>query len=357
MVGGQLGEQHEWPRWRGGEGPRPAHRGREAVVVPGEVQDRGLGAECLQVGGVDLQDRLRLLQRPFAVAVHEADSSKEGPGPGQVGVGGERGLDVLQRAAAALQTRDPRQSQPRGRVRRVLGQDLPECGRSLARVVALQEELAGREPGGVVERTRRDRLVQRAQRVVRVLVVPAGEVEERPTHRRELRRREAAGAIVVVDEALEEVAGSPSVAVAVQQDAQFDPGRRAGGAALPRPLLEHGLRLVHPADIHERGPEQRTRPAHPPRHPPLGCVHRAVVVPGLPQRRHPPGQRGGVPVQGRRAQRPHGFVISPGPQRGEAVGILGEGDGPRGGTEQRRQHHEQVRGGAERRGVGAWHTQ
>ena len=68
---------------------------------------------------------------------------------------------------------------------------------------------------------------------MRVLVVPAGKVDHRPSHRGEFGRGEIARVVVVVDEAVEEVAGGLAVAMAILEDAEFDAGEGTGGTGFP----------------------------------------------------------------------------------------------------------------------------
>ena len=262
------------------------------------MQDRGLGAQRLQVAPVDVEDAVHLLERLAAVPVHQAQARQEGAGTRQLRVGGEGPLQCRHRIAAAFEARDAGQAEERPRVGRVLREDFLEGGRCLGGVVAFQEELGDGEPGGVVQGPGGDGFVQGGQGVVGVLVVPAGKVDERAPHRREFGRHEAGRAVVVVDEAVEEAAGDVTVAVAVLQDPQSDPRQRPRHPALPGPRHERGPRLAHTAQVHQRGPEERARPGHPALHPPFGRLNGVFVVALLAQRGDPPGQRGGVPVEG-----------------------------------------------------------
>ena len=239
----------------GGERPDLVHDGAEADVVAGQPEDRGLRAQGIQVGGVHLQHAPGFLQRLVPVALEEPQAGQQRAGPGQVGVGGERRTDCcLGGVAPAFEPGHAGQAQQRPRVGGVLGEDVLEGGGGLASVVALQEEFGDGELGGVVERPGGNGLVQGPERVVRVFVVPAGEVDQRPAHRRQLGGREAARAVVVVDEPVENAAGGAAIAVAVLEDSQLDPGRRTRPAGFTRPGFECGPGLGDAPHLHERGP-------------------------------------------------------------------------------------------------------
>ena len=260
VVGAQLGEHDEGRGGEGGEGAGLPHDGAEAAGVSGQVKDRGLRAERLQVGGVHLQHAFGLFQRLAAVAAEKAQAGEKGPGWGKGGVGGEGGLDGVGGTALAFQPRHAGQAQERARVRGVLGEDGLEGLGRLPRVVAFQEEFGGGEPGGVVEGAGGDGFVQGAERVVRVLVVPARQVDQGPAHGCELGGREGARAVVVVDEAVEEGAGRAAVAVAVLEDAEFDAGGGAGGAGFAGSGLECGPGLGDAAEFMRVAPRRACAP-------------------------------------------------------------------------------------------------
>ena len=338
VVSAQLRENEQRGGGYGGDRADRLHDGAEALVVTVEVEDRGPGAERLQIGGVHLQGALSFLQRQDRVPLEEPQPREEGPGANQIGVGRESALDRDPGIAAAFQTGDPGKTQPGNRVRRVLVQDVLESGRRLASVVSLQEKFGDGELCGMVQGPGCDGLVQGPESVVRVFVVPARQVDQRPPHRREFGGREVARVVVVVDEAVEEVACDLAIAVAVFEDSQFDAGEGSRGAGFLGPRRERGPGLVDPPHLHERGPHQRPRARNPPLHPPFGRLYRAFVVTGLAQRGDPPGQRGGVRVEGLRPQGSHGLVVAAGTQGFEAGCFLGGGSAA---TERCDRQHQQ----------------
>ena len=154
VIGVQFGEQEEGCGGdRGGRADR-FHGGAEALVVAGEVKDRRLRAERLQVGGVDLERALGFLQCLAAASSQQAQTGEQRPGADQIAVGGQRGLDRACRVAAPFETGDAGDAQQRARVGRVFGEDGLECLRRLARVVPLQKEFSDRQLRGVIARGR-----------------------------------------------------------------------------------------------------------------------------------------------------------------------------------------------------------
>ena len=341
VVGAQLGEHDEGRGGEGGEGVDLRHDGAEAAGVSGQVEDRGLRAERLQVGGVHLQHVLGLFQRLVVVALEEAQAGEEGAGRGEGGVGGQRRLDRLGGVAAPFEPCHAGQAQERSRVGGVLGEDGLEGIGRLPRVVAFQEEFGGGQPGCVVKGAGGDGLVEGAERVVRVLVVPARQVDQGPAHGCEFGGREGARAVVVVDEAVEDVAGGAAVAVAVLEDAEFDAGGGAGGAGFAGSGLEGGSGLGDAAEIHESGAEEGVGAGHVPLRSAFGGLDGAVMVAGLAQCGDPPGEGGGVAVEGGAAQGPDGVVVAAGAQGLEAGGLLG---GRRGHGSRRGRRAAGVRG-------------
>ena len=108
VIGVQFGEEDEGCGGEGGEGPDRLHDGAEAPVVAGEVEDRRLRAEGLQVCGVHFEYAVGFLDCLASVAPQEAKSRQKRPGSRQVVVGRECRLDRAHHVAAAIKTGDPR---------------------------------------------------------------------------------------------------------------------------------------------------------------------------------------------------------------------------------------------------------
>ena len=333
VVGGEFGQHDERRGGRVGQRAQPVHESAEPVVVAGEMEDRRLRTQGFQVRRVHVEHPVDLGEGVPPVPVHQAHAREERPDRREVGVRLERGFERCRGTAAALQPRDAGQSEQRFRVGGILGEHLLESIRGLPGVVALYKQGADRELGRVVEWAGRDGFVQGTQGVVSVLVVPAGQVNQGSPDRREFCSREAGGAVVVVDEAVEDGAGTDTVAVAVFEDPQFHPCKGARLPGLASPFLEHRPRVDDPSQVQQGSTVERPGARHASCHPSLGGPDRALVVAGLAERGYPARQRGAAATQRVGAERARGFVVTARAESGETVSFLGRDGGERSGRD------------------------